>query len=300
MNNAFPDFPESDDLSELLSGKVEKRELPMDEASVRGRAAGGPDGYHYEPCSKCQGRGKVYSHYTGRLLGDCFACKGAGKKAFRQNAAKRAQARQARAMKVESGVEAFRQEHADVVDYLMARAERWDFAKSLVEQLARKGSLSDGQLNAARNAMARDAERAAQRAAEKSAAATNAPVVDVTKVVVALETAAENGKKKPMLRLPGGYVFSLPKPGSVNEGAVYVKRGGVYLGKIVEGRFHRIRRECSLEMEAEVVRLAANAAEEAVAYGKETMHCACCGLTLTDPVSIERGIGPICAGKYGF
>jgi len=33
-------------------------------------------------------------------------------------------------------------------------------------------------------------------------------------------------------------------------------------------------------------------------YGKETGVCCCCGRTLTDPVSIDAGIGPICAGRY--
>lgn len=32
-------------------------------------------------------------------------------------------------------------------------------------------------------------------------------------------------------------------------------------------------------------------------YGKELGHCGVCGRTLTNNDSIERGIGPICAGK---
>lgn len=40
--------------------------------------------------------------------------------------------------------------------------------------------------------------------------------------------------------------------------------------------------------------------EAMVQYGRLTGNCSCCGLTLTNPDSIERGIGPICASKYGF
>jgi hypothetical protein len=29
-------------------------------------------------------------------------------------------------------------------------------------------------------------------------------------------------------------------------------------------------------------------------------HCACCGKELSDPESVARGIGPICADNYGF
>jgi hypothetical protein len=38
--------------------------------------------------------------------------------------------------------------------------------------------------------------------------------------------------------------------------------------------------------------------EEAKAYGKETHRCCVCGIELTNPDSIEAGIGPICAGKF--
>ena len=37
--------------------------------------------------------------------------------------------------------------------------------------------------------------------------------------------------------------------------------------------------------------------EDAKAYGQETGTCCNCGALLTDPNSIEAGIGPICAGK---
>ena len=36
----------------------------------------------------------------------------------------------------------------------------------------------------------------------------------------------------------------------------------------------------------------------AVLHGKASGNCSVCGRDLTDPESIERGIGPICAGKY--
>lgn len=35
-------------------------------------------------------------------------------------------------------------------------------------------------------------------------------------------------------------------------------------------------------------------------YGKELGHCGHCGRTLTNPESLERGIGPVCASKMGF
>lgn len=40
--------------------------------------------------------------------------------------------------------------------------------------------------------------------------------------------------------------------------------------------------------------------EAAIRYGKEIGKCAICHRTLTNPDSIERGIGPICADRYGW
>jgi hypothetical protein len=47
-------------------------------------------------------------------------------------------------------------------------------------------------------------------------------------------------------------------------------------------------------------KIAADPAKEARLYGLRTKRCACCGIELTDPKSIERGIGPICAEKWGL
>lgn len=40
--------------------------------------------------------------------------------------------------------------------------------------------------------------------------------------------------------------------------------------------------------------------EQAKEYGRKTGVCISCGAELTDPVSIEAGIGPICATKWGM
>jgi hypothetical protein len=38
-------------------------------------------------------------------------------------------------------------------------------------------------------------------------------------------------------------------------------------------------------------------ADALAAYGRETGTCAICGALLSDPASVERGIGPVCAGR---
>lgn len=39
--------------------------------------------------------------------------------------------------------------------------------------------------------------------------------------------------------------------------------------------------------------------EDVRAFGLRTGMCAICGRTLTDPESVQKGIGPVCEGKYG-
>ena len=38
----------------------------------------------------------------------------------------------------------------------------------------------------------------------------------------------------------------------------------------------------------------------AIAYGRETGSCSCCGRELTNKVSIDLGIRPICREKWGL
>lgn len=46
--------------------------------------------------------------------------------------------------------------------------------------------------------------------------------------------------------------------------------------------------------------IAKDPAAASLAYGRELGHCGVCGRTLTDPDSIDRGIGPVCAERMGW
>ena len=90
-----------------------------------------------------------------------------------------------------------------------------------------------------------------------------------------------------------------------NVGCIYVKRGAEYgaeyLGKITpdDGTFYPSR-DC---VEADCERLTAILEDfegELKAHGIDTGICGCCGRELTNPVSIENGIGPICADRFNF
>ena len=56
--------------------------------------------------------------------------------------------------------------------------------------------------------------------------------------------------------------------------------------------------KCSPEQRQAVMDVAADPLSAAVAHGRQTGACACCGRPLSDPESVARGIGPICAEKF--
>jgi hypothetical protein len=141
------------------------------------------------------------------------------------------------------------------------------------------------------------------RKAERTQTVVDAPVIDMTKIEAAFSAAYSSGLKSPKLRI-GGLVISPAKATSANAGALYVKSSGgydnsTYFGKIVGGKFLKSR-ECDAATEQLILTTAADPLAAAMAHGKQTGICSCCGAELTNKLSIELGIGPICRGKWGF
>jgi len=70
-----------------------------------------------------------------------------------------------------------------------------------------------------------------------------------------------------------------------------------YLGKVTPaGCDSRL----SDDVKATIMAAASDPLTAAIRYGKLSGSCSCCGRELTDPRSISRGIGPICAEKFGW
>jgi len=253
-------------------------------------------------CGKCAGRG-VFRSYSGRVLGDCFTCRGTGQvRGLKQDAAsvqrreRAAERRDAQRAEQAEAQLAWREAHSDVVAWIDAKAERGNnFAQSLAQSLARFGSLTEGQINAVRRCIALDAERVQQRAA----AAPSVAGEGFTTLLAGFAKAKEAGLKHPKVRT-GELTFSCASATSANAGCLYVKAGETYLGKITPaGQFFR-GRDCTPSQADTVARVGRDPMAEAVAHGKRTGACSICARELTDPVSIERGIGPICAERFGW
>lgn len=192
--------------------------------------------------------------------------------------------------------QAWREANPAVAAWLREKADTFDFADSLSSALSRYGSLTPNQLAAAQRCMDRDAARAAERVQ----IAASAPEVDTKAVEIAFAHAQDKGVKRPKMTLDGLKISMAPAHG-VNAGALYVvrKSDDQYLGKIKDGRFQRVR-ECSEDEAATVARVVSDPKAEAIAYGQRTGNCCICNRELTNHASIDLGIGPICAEKFGW
>lgn len=250
-----------------------------------------------EPCKKCNGRGKFIG-YTGYSLGDCFSCKGAGFHEFKTSPQYRDKARTTTAARKErqatATVEAFAAEYVAEFDWMVKTAPRFEFAKSMIEAVVKFGSLTEKQLAAVQKCVAKDAERNVERAARVE----TAPQVDITKIEVSFANAMAKGIKRPKLRLADFKFSPAPATGN-NAGAIYIKAGDTYLGKIAGGKLFKSR-ECDDQIASSILVAAADPEAAAIAYGRRFGSCAICARELTNGESIDRGIGPICAEKFGW
>lgn len=256
-------------------------------------------------CKKCGGSGRYNAPSSlGHQL--CTRCKGKGYQETRVPPEKREARAARRAARKEKKVVAaaqVKQEQAATwalanpaeTQWLADNWQRSEFAHSLRDALAKWGSLTERQTQAVRNCIAKDMDRAAERAARGS----RAEAVDITPIITAFDKAS-GSLRAPRLLTPD---FQFKKASALgrNPGAIYVTDRGtdLYLGKIIDGQFHPAR-ECTPEMQARVMECCKNPLEAVLAFARLTGQCGVCARKLTDAESVARGIGPICADKYGF
>jgi hypothetical protein len=246
----------------------------------------------WEPCGKCRGSGQT-------PWGVCFRCKGTKGKSFRTSASER-RARQdadhARRQNAEAAAwrTFFDAEPAAAAWIQKERSSGNSFAESLYEAVLRFGSLSEGRMAAVVRGIERDQARQQERVERVQAA----PAVQADLMKEAFDRAAAKGMKRIKVRI-AGWTFTPAKAASNNPGAIYAKQGTEYRGKVMDGRFIAVR-GVSAEEVAEVTRIIADPKTAARAFGLKSGICSCCGRELTDPVSIENGIGPVCAENYGW
>ena len=183
----------------------------------------------------------------------------------------------------------FNEANPGLIEALKELASWNSFAASLVEQFSDRGSLSDKQTGAAVAMLMKVKANKANK--------PEAPSVDLSNIVAIFDKAHE-AIKTPKFRFEDLVISRAPDAGA-NAGALYVKVDGEYMGKVKEGKFFGIRFTPEDTL-SKLKQIAESPLSAAVAYGRRTGSCACCGRELTVHASIERGIGPICAERFGL
>lgn len=241
-----------------------------------------------EPCGKCGGSGTYHGH--SRYGMQCFACKGAGFKTFRTSTEHRAEARRKAAVraaeKTAKGLQDFEAEHPKAYAWMLANAQSFEFARSMCEAVIKWGGLTEGQLAA----VTRCIEREEARRAEKAAAAAPAP----TKLAALFDV---------MLRHSKIYAGAVTLSRSRDAETVWIRHEAAEkaIGKIETGGLLAMWTRPGVdraEVESLLLEFEGSPLQTAQRLGKATGRCCSCGRELTDPASIEAGIGPVCAEKF--
>lgn len=232
-----------------------------------------------EKCKDCRGTGRFYS-YTGRYVGQCFKCKGKGVQVFKTSPEARQRQCTAAAAKKKAAVSA---KAKAAGEWLAANPERakflaedWEFPLSLLGSLMQYGSLTEKQVAAIDKCIAKRTVRKAAEAKQDENGLDISGIPTGRYLAGDVQVNIQNVTKKGNWT---GWVFvksvSDDRLGSQKPGATY------------RGKY-----------EAELKLIAADPLAAAIAFGRETGTCCCCGRTLTNPESIEAGIGPICATRF--
>lgn len=286
-----------DDLDTDL-GTPTFRKPNLDRVSI---VNGGEAGYEQITCPKCNGRGSKTYGYVNIRTYPCFMCKQTGKVTAKRIKAVEAakKGRETAAANLIDRREAWIAEHSAEAEFIRRNSEWSDFYRSMCDAVATYGHLTDRQLASVQSGMAKAAARKAEKAAAQQAQQTSAPVLDVSVIESLFATAGRNGLKRPVFRALDGIAVSQAPATGRNAGALYVKENGEYAGKIVNGKFFATQ-SASAAVLPRLIEVAKDPMGQATLYGKQTGICCCCGAELTNKLSIELGIGPICRSKWGL
>lgn len=254
-----------------------------------------------EPCSACGGSG------MWRGIRRCFKCKATGKISYKTSPEARAKSKvyveKRKARNAQENWDCFKQEHPELASWIECSVN-FPFAQSLKTGVLKFGGLTEKQLAVAYGCAAKYAKAVAHNKEAKEKAKT----VSTSKLEEAFSKASAKADRpgaqgvwmKP-LHLQSDSKIDLKFTLGTNKwaGMIFVKEGENKLGYIQHGKFIR-KFQCSDGQEAAVLDCCNDPLKAAVAYGKAWSICAVCHRTLTNDESIERGIGPICAEKFGW
>ena len=162
------------------------------------------------------------------------------------------------------------------------------FARKLLGDLQQYGRLTPRQLECVENNIARASQTPANVAGE-----------GFSLLRKAFDHARASGLKYPKVHV-GSLRFTIAQDDSKNPGYIYVRASGEYAGKISPAGEFSPARETTAQQIEHITSVSRDPLAAAIAHGHATGNCAICARPLSDPDSVTRGIGPICAKKFGW
>ncbi len=148
--------------------------------------------------------------------------------------------------------------------------------------------------------------------AEKLAREALNPIVpenlggDLSAITTKFKTARANGLKRPALLFfnvgkfaPKLKITLAPDTGK-NPGALYVKAGYDYMGKVTPDGALVPSRAMNDDIKTFLKAFAADPVSVSAANGKAAGSCCYCAHELTDARSLNAGYGPVCAKHWGL
>ena len=112
-------------------------------------------------------------------------------------------------------------------------------------------------------------------------------------LVTKMYSAVKSKNRKFQVRLPGFILSTVTK--GINEGSLYIYENQQYKGKITpKGILKGSVSEDTLNLLEDAKE---NLLQLAKIYGHQTGNCSLCGRTLSDSLSVQMGIGPVCAKR---
>jgi hypothetical protein len=299
MNGSFID--DLQDISSInqFSGSQARKSTDDGEGDVANDNAERAKPADTFPCESCGGTGVYRGVRLHQPESKCFACGGRGwfKTSYKDRMQARQKSAQRKASAKEVAQDAFKEQHPGLIERLTDLSSWNSFAGTMLQAFGQWNGLTDKQVAACEAMFVKVDAKQAEKAKAREA---NSGEVDISKIEAMFATAKASGLNK-MAFTADGLKIKPAKETSKNAGALYVTLGSYdsYQGKIVGGRFYPVSGVKSDTL-TKLNEIAINPSQAARDYGKRTGVCCCCGRELTDKASIEAGIGPICATKWGL
>jgi Family of unknown function (DUF6011) len=235
-------------------------------------------------CADCRGSGRWVS-YSGYTRGKCFKCDGKGFQlrapGYEINKAKRVLVKARKEEELNANIARYWAVNPEIYSWLNRGLQRGnDFCTSLINAVNKFGELTPGQYAAVKRGIEKDSERRAS-----APAALLFPKIE--QLVRVENMKLHLGVCKATMFQSGVVAIVSPTFGAGFYGTIQIG-----------GEFRRAR-ACTDEIVKVLQDVEARGLAAVKEIGIATGRCCVCSRMLTDPESIEQGIGPICADKAG-